>query len=96
MSEGFVYDCLRWKVAQFDLAAHPRLGLQRFSCTLCVDELHMGAYTLLLATDPLADLPVAFALFSANNQLHIGRFLQNLKGGGLPPLAAALRRPHGR
>jgi hypothetical protein len=85
LSEGFVYDCLRWKVAQLDLAAHRLLVLQRFSGTLCVDELHLGAYTLLLATDPLADLPVAFALVSANDQAHMRRFLQNLKNGGLLP-----------
>jgi hypothetical protein len=85
LSEGFVYDCLRWKVAQLDLAPHRRLVLQKFSGTLCVDELHLGAYTLLLATDPLADLPVAFALVSANDQSHMGRFLHNLKNWGLSP-----------
>jgi hypothetical protein len=85
LSEGFVYDCLRWKVAQLDLAAHRLMVLQKFSGTLCVDELHLGAYTLLLATDPLADLPVAFALVSANDQAHRGRFLRNLKNGGLLP-----------
>ena len=85
LSEGFVYDCLRWKVAQLDLAAHRLLVLQKFSGTLCVDELHLGAYTLLLATDPLADLPVAFALVSANDQAHMRRFLGNLKNGGLLP-----------
>jgi Transposase len=85
LSTGFVYDCLRWQVAQLDLAAHRRLVLQKFSGTLCVDELHLGAYTLLLATDPLADLPVAFALVSANDQAHMGRFLGNLKNWGLSP-----------
>src|SRR5215467_12838342 len=55
LSEGLVYDCLRWQVARLDLGQHRRLVRQRFSGTLCVDELHLGAYTLLLATDPLAD-----------------------------------------
>ena len=87
LSEGFVYDCLRWQVAQLDLAEHRQLVLRRFSGTLCVDELHLGAYTLLLATDPLADLPVAFALVSANDQDHMGRFLANLKAWGLAPRA---------
>jgi hypothetical protein len=32
-----------------------------------------------LATDPLGDLPVAFALVAANDQDHMRRFLQNLK-----------------
>lgn len=39
-----------------NLATHRLMVLQRFSGTLCVDELHLGVYTLLLATDPLADL----------------------------------------
>src|ERR1700730_2656505 len=85
LSEGFVYDCLRWQLARLDLAQHRQLVLQRFSGTLCVDELHLGAYTLLLATDPVADLPVGFALVGANDQEHMGRFLRNLARWGLKP-----------
>ena len=85
LSEGFVYDCLRWKVAQLDLAAHRQSVKEKFKGTLCVDELHLGRYTLLLATDPIADLPVAFALVGRNDQAHLRRFLQNLKNGGLSP-----------
>ena len=85
VSTGFVYDCLRWQVAQLDLAEHRRLVLRRFSGALCVDELHLGAYTLLLATDPLADVPVAFALVTANDQDHMRRFLANLRTWGLMP-----------
>jgi len=85
LSEGFVYDCLRWKVGQLDLRPHRQLVLAKFSGTLCVDELHLGRFTLLLATDPLSDLPVAFALVSRNDQDHMGRFLQNLKRWGLEP-----------
>ncbi len=85
LSEGFVYDCLRWKVAQLDLAAHRRMVREQFSGTLCVDELHLGRFTLLLATDPIADLPVAFALVGKNDQAHMRRFLHNLKNGGLNP-----------
>jgi hypothetical protein len=85
LSEGFVYDCLRWKVAQLDLPAHRRLVLEKFSGTLCVDELHRGRFTLLLATDPLADLPLAFALVSRNDQAPRRRFLNNLKAWGLLP-----------
>ena len=84
-SEGFAYDCLRWKVARLDLPAHRRLVIERFSGTLCIDELHLGRFTLLLATDPLADLPVAFALVSKNDQAHMRRFLSGLKGWGLLP-----------
>jgi hypothetical protein len=85
LSDGFVYDCLRWQLARLDLAPHRRLVLQRFSGTLCVDELHWGDCTLLLATDPLADLPVGLALVGANNQEHRRRFLHNLARWGLRP-----------
>jgi hypothetical protein len=85
LSEGFVYDCLRWQLGRLDLAAHRQMVLQRFSGTLCVDELHLGNYTLLLATDPLADLPVGFALVGANDQDHMGRFLRHLAHWGLRP-----------
>ena len=85
VSEDFLYDCLRWKVAQLDLAPHRQLVREKFSGTLCVDELHLGRFTLLLCTDPLADLPVAFALVSKNDQDHMRRFLKNLATGGLSP-----------
>jgi transposase-like protein len=85
LSEGFIYDCLRWKVAQLDVRAHRQLVLQKFSGTLCIDELHLGRFTLLLATDPLADLPVGFALVSRNDADHMRRFLKNLKTWGLEP-----------
>jgi hypothetical protein len=60
LSSGFVYDVLHDFAAGLDMAAHRRKVLEHFSGTLCVDELHLGRYTLLLATDPLSDLPVAF------------------------------------
>jgi transposase-like protein len=85
LSEGFVYDCLRWRIAQLDLAPHRALVVQLFSGTLCVDELHLGRHTLLLATDPIANLPVAFALVSRNDQAHMRRFLNNLKNWGIKP-----------
>ena len=85
LSTGFVYDCLYDAAAQLDMAAHREQVLQRFSGTLCVDELHLGQYTLLLATDPLSDLPVAFALVAKNDQDHMARFLGNLHKHGLAP-----------
>jgi hypothetical protein len=85
LSEGFIYDCLRWQLARLDLAPHRQMVLQRFSGTLCLDELHLGPYTLLLATDPLADLPVGFALVGANDQDHLRRFLRQLARWGLQP-----------
>jgi Transposase len=85
LSQGFVYNCLRWRIGQLDLAEHRQMVLQKFSGTLCIDELHLGRFTLLLATDPIADLPVAFALVSRNDQDHMQRFLNNLKTAGLSP-----------
>ncbi len=54
LSSGFVYDVLRGHAEQLDMAEHRRKVLEHFSGTLCVDELHLGRFTLLLATDPLA------------------------------------------
>src|SRR5258708_25368227 len=71
LSDGFLYDCLDWKIRQVDGAAYRQWTLAHFSGTLCIDEIHLGAQTLLLATDPLGDFPVAFALVSANAQEHI-------------------------
>jgi hypothetical protein len=85
LSEGFVYDCLPWKVAQLDLLPHRQMVIERFSGTLCIDEMHLGRFTLLLATDPIADLPVAFALVGRNDKQHMQRFLNNLKSWGLLP-----------
>jgi ribosomal protein S13 len=83
LSTGFVYDCLHDAVAQLQMGEHREQVLAVFSGTLCVDELHLGKYTLLLATDPLRDIPVAFALVGANDKEHMGRFLKNLKNHGL-------------
>jgi transposase-like protein len=85
LSSGFVYDVLRDHAAELDMATHRRMVLGHFSGTLCVDELHLGRFTLLLATDPLADLPVAFALVAKDDQDHMRRFLRNLKTWGLMP-----------
>lgn len=85
LSTGFVYDCLRDAAAALDLATHRAEVVRLFSGTLCVDELHLGQYTLLLATDPLSDIPVAFALVDKNDQDHMARFLGNLQQHGLQP-----------
>ena len=90
LSEGFVYDCLHDKVKQLKMAEYRQWVREHFSGTLCVDELHLGRYTLLLATDPLGDFPVAFALVDKNDQPHMRRFLQNLKRQ-VPKLAKALQ-----
>jgi len=85
LSEGFLYDCLDWKVRQVNMPAYRQWTLENFSGTLCVDEIHLGHRTLLLATDPINDFPVAFALVRANDKEHMRRFLQNLKNWGLVP-----------
>jgi len=85
LSSGFVYDVLHDFAAGLDMAAHRRKVLAHFSGTLCVDELHLGRFTLLLATDPLSDLPIAFALVASNDQAHMRRFLGNLRTWGLEP-----------
>src|SRR3954468_14586781 len=85
LSTGFVYDVLHDHAKRLDMSEHRRKVLELSSGTLCVDELHLGRFTLLLATDPLADLPVAFALVDKNDQDHMRRFLLNLKNWGLNP-----------
>jgi Transposase len=85
LSDGFLYDCLDWKVRQLDLPGYRQWTLAQFSGTLCLDEIHLGRKTLLLATDPLGDFPVAFALVSANDHDHMRRFLNNLKNWGFLP-----------
>lgn len=85
LSTGFLYDCLDWKIRQVDGAAYRRWTLTHFSGTLCVDEIHLGEHTLLLATDPLHDFPVAFALVRHNDQEHMGRFLKQLQTHGFLP-----------
>ena len=85
LSDGFIYDCLDWQAKRLDLADHRRWVLEHFSGTLCLDELHLGRTTLLLATDPLQDWPVAFALVASNDQDHMRRFLKNLQTWGLVP-----------
>jgi hypothetical protein len=85
LSEGFIYDCLDGALRRLNLPEHRRRTLERFSGTLCVDELHLGKDTLLLATDPLADAVVGFALVRVNDQAHLRRFLLMLKHWGFLP-----------
>ena len=67
------------------MADYRKWTLEGFGGTLCVDELHLGRFTLLLATDPLRDRPVAFALVGRNDADHMRRFLKNLKAHGFAP-----------
>lgn len=85
LSDGFLYDCLDWKVRQTDTPGYRQWTIDHFSGTLCIDELHPGHRTLLLATDPPGDFPVAFALVGANDQDHMRRFLNTLRTHGFWP-----------
>lgn len=85
LSTGFLYNCLDWKIRQVNGAAYRCWTLANFSGTLCIDELHLGKKTLLLATDPIGNFPVAFALVSANDQEHMERFLRQLLLHGFHP-----------
>jgi hypothetical protein len=85
LSDGFLYDCLDWKVRQVAMPSYRQWTVANFSGTLCIDEIHLGHRTLLLATDPLGDFPVAFALVRTNDQDHMRRFLNNLKNWGFAP-----------
>ena len=85
LSQGFAYDCIRSRVAELDQAEYRRWSLAAFRGVLCVDELHLGRFTLLLATDPIGDFPVAFALVESNDAEHMRRFLANLKRRGFSP-----------
>ena len=92
LSTGFVYDVLRDHAAQLDMAEHRRKVLEHFSGTLCVDELHLGRFTLLLATDPLADLPVAFALVAKQRPGPHAAVPQEPQDLGLEPRGRGHRR----
>ena len=85
LSSGFVYDCLDWGLARLNLAQQRRLALKQFSGVLCIDELHLGDHTLLLATDPITDRVVGYLLVKANDQPHMRRFLLTLAYWGFDP-----------
>jgi hypothetical protein len=85
LSTGFIYDCLEYAIRKFDGADFRSKVLNAFSGTLCVDEIHLGHRVVLLASDPVADNPIACALVSSNDAEHMRRFLQNLKNHGFSP-----------
>src|SRR5215212_9371683 len=85
LSSGFVYDCLDWGLARLNLAQQRRAALEQFSGVLGIDELHLGAYTLLLATDPVTDRVLGYSLVRINDQAHMRRFLLTLNYWGFQP-----------
>ena len=64
LSTGFVYDVLHDHARRLDMSEHRHKVLELFSGTICVDELHLGRFTLLLATDPVADVPIGLPPWS--------------------------------
>ena len=85
LSSGFIYDSLEWGLARLNHAEQRRLARKHFSGYLCVDELHLGDYTLLLATDPIADRVIGYSLVKINDQAHLRRFLRLLQYWGFEP-----------
>src|SRR5437868_1638940 len=62
-----------------------RLARQHFSGFVCIDELHLGDYTLLLATDPIADRVIGHLLVRVNDSAHMRRFVRMLQYWGFEP-----------
>lgn len=85
LSTGYLYDCLEYAIKKFDGAAFRAQVLSEFSGVLCVDEIHLGHRVVLLASDPIADNPIACALVSSNDAAHMRRFLKNLKNHRFSP-----------
>src|SRR5215212_7624361 len=76
LSSGFVYDCLDWGLTRLNEAQQRRAARQTFSGVLCIDELHLGEHTLLLATDPISDQIIGYRLVRVNDQPHMRCFLR--------------------
>lgn len=85
LSSGFIYDCLDGGLTRLNEAPQRRAAREQFSGVLCLDELHLGEYTLLLATDPLADRLVGYRLVKVNDQPHLRCFLRTLQHWGFEP-----------
>ena len=85
LSSGFIYDCLEWGLARLSQPGQRRTSREQFSGVLCVDELHLGEYTLLLATDPIIDRVIGYSLVKVNDQPHMRCFLRTLQYWGYQP-----------
>ena len=94
LSMGFIYDCLKYAIRKFDGSAFRAAMLRQFSGILCIDEIHLGHRIVLLASDPIADHPVACAVVSTNDHAHMLRFLRNLKNHGFSPSTVISDRSH--
>ena len=85
LSSGFIYDCLNWGLDQHHQGPLQKVAVKQFSGFLCIDELHLGDYTLLLATDPIADRIIGHRLVRVNDQAHMRCFLRSLQYQGFEP-----------
>jgi hypothetical protein len=85
LSSGFLYDCLNWGLTRLRQGEQRQRALKQFSGFVCVDELHLGDYTLLLATDPISDRAIGYSLVRINDQPHMRRFLRTLQYWGFEP-----------
>jgi hypothetical protein len=85
LSSGFIYDCLDWGLARLSHGQQRAAALEGFSGVLCVDELHLGEFTLLLATDPITDRVVGYRVVRVNDQPHMRCFLRALQYWGFRP-----------
>jgi hypothetical protein len=85
LSSGFVYGCLDWGLARLAGPDQRRHSRQQFSGVMCVDELHLGQHTLLLATDPISGQILGYSLERINDQAHMRRFLLTLSYWGFQP-----------
>jgi hypothetical protein len=85
LSIGFIYDCLDWGLSRLNESQQRRVALEHFSGYLNIDELHLGDYTLLLATDPIADRVVGYRLVKINDQAHMRCFVRALQYWGFEP-----------
>jgi hypothetical protein len=85
LSSGFVYDCLDWGLTRLSHQDRRRQYAREASGVVCIDELHLGEYTLLLCTDPIADRVIGYSLVKVNDKPHMRRFLRMLQYWGLDP-----------
>jgi len=85
LSSGFIYDCLDWGLSQLNQTEYRRLAKEHFSGYVCIDELHLGDYTLLLATDPITDRVIGYRLVTINDQAHMRCFVRTLQYWGFEP-----------
>src|SRR5947208_8074964 len=85
LSSGFIYDCLNWGLARLSQTEQRRHALKHFGGFICIDEMHLGDYTLLLATDPISDRIIGYRLVKINDQAHMRCFLRTLQYWGFEP-----------